>query len=240
MPDAEEIHRLLAAQRMRGDFVGIHTRPESPEEVPDQAAAWLIVLGPEHHHDGGADSPGLVRARALLDGVERVYRNMLVFLAADAAALGDGDPLAAWTWLLVPTAGVWRTIRTPGRGDLAMRASSQLRADRNLYVEYPGDRLRADLDRLDFWQAGRHARLADVWALYASSLELPRLRSSAVLAAAVLHGIGAERPPFAYAASFDDASGRYDGLVVGEQADLRLAGSGLIVHPDALESQGVG
>src|SRR5438093_1283920 len=77
-----------------------------------------------------------------------------------------------------------------GRDDLAMRASRELREAGSLYVDYPAERLRADLDAVPLWPPGAdQVSLAEVWDAYARTLGLPRLRSSAVLAAAVLSGI---------------------------------------------------
>ena len=262
-PIDAEICRRLRAQRMRGDFAAIHAAPSGAAEVPDQAGARLVVLGPqEPHREGETASPGLERAAALLDDAgagagERAYRNMLVFVAADAARLADlralvagGDAsdrdLAAavaetWEWLLAPSAAGWTVLRAGGRDDLAMRASRVLRAEGSLHVDYPGGRLRADLDRFELWPVGAdHVRLAEVWEAYARSLELPRLRSSAVLAAAVVGGVAApawERETFAYAAAYDAEHGRYEGLVAGYQGGLTLQGSGLIVRPEAARAQ---
>jgi hypothetical protein len=262
----EEIRRRLRAQRMRGDFAAIHAVPASPEEVPDQAGARLVVLGPEHPHPEGAGpdaSPALACARALLEeaggGSPRSYRNMLVFLAADAARLEElraaaaaaaGGPDEAvgglvgetWQWLLAPSgAAGWSVTRASGREELAMRASRRLRADESLFVDYPAVRLRADLDRVPLWPPGAgHVGLAEVWEAYASSLELPRLRSSAVLAAAIVGGVGAPdwaSATFAYATGWDAEARRYEGLVGGPQGNLVLQGSGLIVRPEVARAQ---
>jgi hypothetical protein len=246
----EEIGRRLRAQRMRGDFAAIHALPSSPAEVPDQAGVRLVVLGPEHpHREGDAASPALARAAALLEAAgdePRAYRNMLVFAAADAGRLeelraGDGDVGETWEWMLAPAGAGWAATRAPGRDDVAMRAGRGLRASGDLYAEYPSVRLREDLDRVPLWPAGQdHVALGEVWEAYARSLELPRLRSSAVLAAAVLGGLGRagwERETFAYAESFDADRGRYDGLVAGAPGGLALRGSGLIVRPAAARAQ---
>lgn len=260
----EEIRNRLRAQRMRGDFGAIHAAPTTPAEVPDQAGARLVVLGPEHpHRDDDPDSPALVRAKELLadadadaeSGARRIYINMLVFLAADASRLDElrqvlSDDSAAearellgetWQWLLAPaSATAWKTSRAPGREDLAMRASRQLKADGDLLVEFPPARLRADLDRIPLWPAGsRHVALGDVWEAYASSLELPRLRSSATLAAAVVNGVASpDGQHFAYAEAYDPATETFDGLVAGGgQGALVLKGSGLIVHPEDARAQ---
>ncbi len=265
----EEISRRLRAQRMRGDFGAIHAAPAGPADVPDVAGARLVVLGPEHpHRAGAADSPARIRAAELLataaDGAPRRYRNMLVFLAADAdllaglraliATVGAPEPQSdaerelgarlgdTWRWLLAPApGGRFEVSAAPGREDLAMRASRQLRADGALIVDYPPARLRADLDAVPLWPADAdHVALADVWEAYATSLELPRLRSSATLAAAIVGGVAApdwETATFAYAAAWNPGRGAFDGLVAGQQGNFALAGSGLLVRAGAARAQ---
>ncbi len=257
----EEIRRRLRAQRMRGDFGQVHVAPVRPEDVPDLAGTRLVVLGPDHPHlEGASSSPALEAAGALLEQAgrdePRSYKNMLVFVAPEPAPLadlrqaigrflaGDGDVPdallgAAWSWLLAPSATGWTAIRTPGRDELAMRASRALRAAGCLFVDYPPGRLRADLDRVPLWPAGQdHVALTLVWEAYARSLELPRLRSSAALAAAVVGGLAASdwaTETFAYAEGFDPETGRYHGLVGGRPVGLQ--GSGLIVRPEAARAQ---
>src|SRR5436305_5787115 len=158
-PVDEQIRGHLRARRMRGDFAAIHPAPGGPGDVPDQAGARLVLLGPEHPHRPGAADPGsgsgpgspaLERAGAWVaeaeagDGVERVervYQNMLVFLAPDAGRLdelraavggGAGQDVGGlveetWRWLLAPGAdpGGWTVVEAGGRDDLAMRASRE-------------------------------------------------------------------------------------------------------------------
>jgi hypothetical protein len=266
----EEIRRRLRAQRMRGDFGAIHAAPATAADVPDVAGARLVVLGPEHPHTHGlpaAESPACARAAELLAtadaGAPRRYRNMLVFLAADAGLLDDDlRPLVAapqdsderevaarlgdtWRWLLAPTAdGSFEISAAPGREDLAMRASRQLRADGALIVDYPPARLRADLDAVPLWpDDADHVALADVWEAYATSLELPRLRSSATLAAAIVGGVAApdwETATFAYAAAWDPDRRAFDGLIAGQQESFALSGSGLLVRARAARAQQLG
>ncbi len=261
----EEIRRRLRAQRMRGDFAAVHAAPTGAGDVPDQAGARLVLLGPEHPHRA-TGSPALEHAAALVDeagdGAPRAYRNMLVFLAADAERLdqlrtavarwlaapsGEQERTVAaqlgetWRWLLAPSGGGWTATSAAGRDDLAMRASRELRADGRLFVDYPPARLRADLDRVPLWPAGGdHVPLGEVWEAYARSLDLPRLRSSAVLAAAVVGGTAsAERASetFAYAEAWDAERGRFAGLVVGHGGSLALKGSGLLVRAEAAAAQ---
>jgi hypothetical protein len=258
----EEIRGRLRARRMRGDFAAIHPAPAGPGDVPDQAGARLVLLGPGHPHRAGAtESPALERAAACVaragDGVERVYRNMLVFLAPDADRLdglraairGEADQEVGglvdetWRWLLAPSGpDGWTIVEAGGRDDLAMRSSRALRDAGSLFVDYPAERLRADLDTVPLWPPGvDHVSLAEVWEAYARTLGLPRLRSSAVLAAAVLTGISradwATRT-FAYAESWDPGERRFAGLVAGlTGGGVAFKGSGLIVRPDAARAQ---
>ncbi len=89
----EEIRRRLTNDlRERGDLEKIHLLPASSADVPDEMDARLVVLGTEAPHSKEADSPALAAAKAMLDSrgnTPRLYRNALVFLAADKARLVD-------------------------------------------------------------------------------------------------------------------------------------------------------
>ncbi|MYD54516.1 MAG: ATP-binding protein, partial [Chloroflexi bacterium] len=80
---------------LRGDFARIHLLPRSGAEVPDERSTRLVVLDTDHDFARGqADSPAEVAARAILDSRgsgPRIYRNSLVFLAADRTRLQDLD-----------------------------------------------------------------------------------------------------------------------------------------------------
>ncbi|MGH9183629.1 MAG: ATP-binding protein [Acidimicrobiales bacterium] len=92
----EEIRRRLATATkagQRGDFAHVHPAPRTPAEVPDDAEVCLVVLGPEHPHSSKtADSPARLAAGQFLErraAGDRLYRNMVVFLAADKARLDE-------------------------------------------------------------------------------------------------------------------------------------------------------
>jgi predicted AAA+ superfamily ATPase len=89
----EEIRRRLLATKERGSFAGVHWAPRAPGEVPDDAEARLVVLGPDLPHSSGNDaSPARETAAAILKeraGGPRLNRNMLVFAAADSARLDE-------------------------------------------------------------------------------------------------------------------------------------------------------
>jgi predicted AAA+ superfamily ATPase len=85
--------RLMAEQRYRGEFARVHPCPDSSGDVPDEREARLVILDPEHAHRGKVeDSPARELAKDMLEhrgNSPRLYRNTLVFLAADAERLKD-------------------------------------------------------------------------------------------------------------------------------------------------------
>ncbi|MBI3902214.1 MAG: ATP-binding protein [Nitrosomonadales bacterium] len=106
------VHEL--EQRLRrdlsrmGDFNRIHPMPHSGADVPDDLEARLVVLGINHPYSREGDSPADVAAKAILEtrgNTPRLYRNILVFLAADKTRLQDLDEAArkylAWESILV-------------------------------------------------------------------------------------------------------------------------------------------
>lgn len=255
--DFGAVHAVPATPAEVPDQAGVRLvvlGPEHPhrDDDPDSPAlvrAKALLAGAGAGSGAGADTGAGAEAAA------RVYVNMLVFLAADAPRLerlrrvladdsaGDTRELLGetWQWLLAPaSATAWTTSRAPGREDLAMRASRQLKADGSLFVDYPPARLRADLDRVPLWSPGcRHVALAEVWDTYARSPGLARLRSSATLAAAVVNGVASpDGEYFAYAEAYDPDTETFAGLVAGGgPGGLVLKGTGLIVHPEAARVQ---
>ncbi len=91
---AELDARLRANLRSAGDFGRIHALPRSGADVPDDLDARLVVLASEHAYAKGSGSAAEEAARAILDSrgsAPRLYRNTLVFLAADRVRLPDLD-----------------------------------------------------------------------------------------------------------------------------------------------------
>ena len=86
--------RVRADLRQGGDFSRVHPLPHSGQDVPDDQDARLVVLGIEHPYGKGEASPADQQARAILESrgsAPRIYRNTLVFLAADATRLQELD-----------------------------------------------------------------------------------------------------------------------------------------------------
>jgi len=100
--------RLRADLRNMGDFTRIHPVPNSSADVPDDLDARLVVLGSEHPHSREADSAAGQAAKAIFEtrgSSPRLYRNTIVFLAADKIRLQDLDEAVrkflAWESILI-------------------------------------------------------------------------------------------------------------------------------------------
>ena len=91
----EEIGRRLRTDLSnRGDFNKVHILPSSSHDVQDDQDASLVVLGPTYPHarDGGSNSRAITAAKSILESrgnTPRLFRNTLVFLAADDTRLQD-------------------------------------------------------------------------------------------------------------------------------------------------------
>lgn len=85
--------RLRAEQKHRGDFVRVHACPDSSGDVPDDFEARLVILKPDLTHNNKLDdSKAMLAAQEMLEqrgNSPRIYRNTLIFAAADSARLED-------------------------------------------------------------------------------------------------------------------------------------------------------
>jgi len=105
---AKELDRRLRADlRTMGDFSRVHPVLHNGTDVPDDLDARLVVLGGDQSYSKETDSPAEMAARAILESrgtSPRLYRNALVFLAADKARMQDLDDAArrylAWESIL--------------------------------------------------------------------------------------------------------------------------------------------
>jgi len=91
---AELDARLRADLKRSGDFLRIHALPRSGADVPDDMDTRLVVIQAEHPYAKEAGSPAEIAAQAILESrgnAPRLYRNTLVFLAADRVRLQDLD-----------------------------------------------------------------------------------------------------------------------------------------------------
>ena len=99
--------RLRADLRKTGDFTRVHPLPQSGQDVADDLDARLVVLGIDQPYSREPGSAGEAAAKVILEArgsAPRLYRNTLVFLAADKTRLQDLDEAArrylAWESIL--------------------------------------------------------------------------------------------------------------------------------------------
>lgn len=112
----------------------MHVAPRTTADVPDEPEARLVVLGPDHPHLRSEDTPALAVAREFLASranAPRLYRTMLVFLAADQRRLEELDRAVA-TYL------AWDDIDGQAEGlnldPQQRRQATRKRQDANLAV----------------------------------------------------------------------------------------------------------
>lgn len=153
----------------------------------------------------------------------------------------------AYQWLLTPIQQTpqapveWQVARLTGQDPLAVRASKKLRNDDLLATALAGSVLRQEMDRVPLWR-GDAVSIKQLIEDFAQYPYLPRLRDPSVLVAAVNEGLGLllwVQDSFAYADSFDAASGRYRGLRSGQHLTITADQQhGLLVRPTvALKQQ---
>ena len=86
--------RLRSDLRNPGDFRRVHPFPQSSQDVSDDPDARLVVLDINHPYSKEAGNPAELEAKKILEtrgNSPRLYRNALIFLAADRARLQDLD-----------------------------------------------------------------------------------------------------------------------------------------------------
>ena len=90
---AQELEKRLRADlSKKGDFTRVHAMPHSGADVLDDFDARLVVLPAEYSYSKDAGNAAQAKALAILESrgnAPRLYRNTLVFLAADKVRLAD-------------------------------------------------------------------------------------------------------------------------------------------------------
>lgn len=91
----------------KGPFSRVHALPQTGLDVAEDTDARLVILGPQHPYSNGTGGEAISAATAIFESrgtSPRLYRNTLVFLAADKAKLPDlEDAVAkylAWSSIL--------------------------------------------------------------------------------------------------------------------------------------------
>ena len=88
----DRLRRDSTARGQRGEFAAVHVAPGSSGEVPDEDEVRLVMLGIDTPHARAEDSAALSQAREILErrgSAQRLYRNMLTFVAADRQRLEE-------------------------------------------------------------------------------------------------------------------------------------------------------
>jgi predicted AAA+ superfamily ATPase len=106
------IREELKVSRNRGDFSRVHAFPGSGADVSDEYATALVILGPEAEWSKDHDAPAILAAQAIMDSrgnSPRMFRNALVFLAAERSRLDELEQAArahlAWKSILADAEG---------------------------------------------------------------------------------------------------------------------------------------
>jgi hypothetical protein len=148
--------------------------------------------------------------------------------------------LETYSWVLVPTQPdpqgpvEWQELRVQGQEPPAVRAGRKLKTEELLITGLAATRLRYELDRA-LWSGRDHIGLKQLWEYLATYLYLPKLRDREVMLSAVHHGVASltwSSETFAYAERWDEAQGRYVGLVAGQHAPIVLDGQSVLVRPE--------
>ncbi len=127
---AELERRLKRDLATTGDFQRIHPMPQAGADVPDDLDARLVVLGIAQPYSKEVGNPAEVAAKAILENrgnTPRLYRNTLVFLAADKTRLQDLDEAArkylAWQSILADEAQLGLTTHQKKQVEQQMAAA---------------------------------------------------------------------------------------------------------------------
>jgi len=99
--------RLRLNLAARGDFRRVHAVPLSTHDVPDNTDTGLVVLRLDHSYSKEPQCEAITAVKEILaqrGNTPRIYRNTLVFLAADKSRVQDLDEAArrylAWVSIL--------------------------------------------------------------------------------------------------------------------------------------------
>ncbi|HNR24369.1 MAG TPA: Swt1 family HEPN domain-containing protein [Candidatus Bipolaricaulis anaerobius] len=238
----EESPALVAAQKI------LETRGNAPRLYRNA----LVFLAPDRSHLPDLEAAlrrylawgSILRDKDTLDLSPSQVRSAEERLQGEEATVAAKLP-EVYQWLLVPVQPSpqepvrWEEFRLQGSDPLAVRAGKRLRNQELLVTSLGGTRLRLELDRVPLWR-GDHVEVRQLGDDFARYVYLPRLKSPAVLAAAVSDGIGQltwQKDGFAYAEDYDVATGRYRGLRAGAQVRVTEDDPGLVVKPDVAQRQ---
>ena len=170
-------------------------------------------------------------------------RNQAIERKAKAGETADARLLGAYQWALVPNGQPIevQALKVEGQAtSLAERISRRLGNDGALTVQHAAPAIRHQLDTaaIKLWADG-HVAVGVLWRLYAEYPYMPRLRDRAVLEAGLTGPqLLWEQEGFALADRYDDAIGKYRGLVVPTDGiPVAVTDATLIVRPELATAQ---
>jgi len=207
-------------------LAGDRDRIEELEHSVREYLAWAEIIAREDDLD-----------------LTRSQRNQATERRQKASDTTDARLLQAYQWALVPTGQPIEIKVTKVEGQaasLADRVARRLGNDGELATQHAARAIRHQLDTAAArrWESG-HMTVGDLWQLYADYPYMPRLRDRSVLDAG-LSGpqLLWEQEGFAFADGYDDASGRYRGLVLPtDGVPVTITDATLIVWPDRAAAQ---
>lgn len=149
-------------------------------------------------------------------------RNQAEERRKSAATQAESRLFTTYLWVLLPTApdpaapfGVEATKAEGQTQALAERVSKRLGNDAELYTQQAAQLVRLSLNRIPALWSNGHVRVGDLWKVYASYAYMPRLRDQSVLTNGMVdQPLLWEQDGFALAQGYDEAAGRYAGLVL--------------------------
>lgn len=149
-----------------------------------------------------------------------------------------------YQWLLVPVQAspqasvTWEAMRLSGQDSLAVRASKKLKSEELFLTGFSATRLKMELDKIPLWR-GNHVSVKQLLEDFARYLYLPRLKDTSVLIETIHSGLEkiTWEDNFAYADAYDEANGRYLGLVAGRTASVIADSQSVIVKSEVARQQ---
>ncbi|HMM48987.1 MAG TPA: DUF499 domain-containing protein, partial [Miltoncostaeaceae bacterium] len=137
------IDRLRHQGAERGAFAGVVICPDDAAEIPDLDECRLVILHPRYAHTrNDPDSPAMMFARQATDHrgtANRTHRNMLIYLAPDAARFEDLEQAVrthlAWSSILEDEAALDLTSNQRQQAD-EKRQQATATADERLLGAY--------------------------------------------------------------------------------------------------------
>lgn len=202
-------------------------RLEELEQAVRSYLAWDSILA-----DAEGERPGLN-----LDNFQRAQATSQRKIADQTVQSRISE---TFTMVLAPSQErpdspiTWTAIRATGNDPLAVRASKKLKPD-HLITSFGALALRMELDKTPLWR-GNHVPVKQLVEDFARYTYLPRLSDPSVLVLAIREGLGLltwQKETFAFAESFDEATGRYLGLRGGQNVAVSEDSPfGFLVKPD--------